>query len=147
MVESLTSWKPDLVELGFPTFLAPLLLILSKENGPKWGTWPTTAPFCPIFVAMLFFITMQTIHIKRHNSGQLVVRQDRFEVKSGVHAADNQACVPQLAPFKLRCYQQLHLGAKLRNCQLGHPCSGNKFQKYPFFRPLLATSGRLFGAQ
>jgi hypothetical protein len=58
MVESLTSWKPDLVELGFPTFLAPLLLILSKENGPKWGTWPTTAPFCPIFVAMLFFITM-----------------------------------------------------------------------------------------
>ena len=20
---------------------------------PKWGTWPTTAPFCPIFVAMI----------------------------------------------------------------------------------------------
>jgi len=25
----------------------------SKGNGPKWGTWPTTAPFRPIFVAMI----------------------------------------------------------------------------------------------
>jgi hypothetical protein len=29
-----------------------------KGNGPKWGTWPTTAPFRPMFVAMLFFIKM-----------------------------------------------------------------------------------------
>jgi len=28
-----------------------------------WGIWPTTAPFRPIFVAMIFFIVMQTIHI------------------------------------------------------------------------------------
>jgi len=41
--------KPDLVELGFPPFLATLLPFF-KGNGPKWGTWPTTAPFCPISV-------------------------------------------------------------------------------------------------
>jgi hypothetical protein len=46
------------VELSFSPFLAPLLPIFSKENGPKWGNWPTTAPFRPIFVAMLFFIKM-----------------------------------------------------------------------------------------
>ena len=28
-------WKTDLVELGIPPFLAPLLLILFKGNGPK----------------------------------------------------------------------------------------------------------------
>ena len=54
----LTCWKPDLVDFGFPPFLAPLLLIFSKGNGPKWDTWPTTAPFRPIFVAMIFFIEM-----------------------------------------------------------------------------------------
>jgi hypothetical protein len=29
-----------------------------KGNGPKWGTWPITAPFCPISVAMIFFTKM-----------------------------------------------------------------------------------------
>jgi hypothetical protein len=29
--------KTGFVELGFPPFLAPLLLILSKGNRPKWG--------------------------------------------------------------------------------------------------------------
>ena len=48
----------DLVELGDPPLLAPVLLIFFKGNGPKWGTWPTTAPFCPIFVAMIFFAIM-----------------------------------------------------------------------------------------
>ena len=47
-------WKVYLVKVGFP-FLAPLLLIFSKGNGLKWGAWPSTAPFCPIFVAMIFF--------------------------------------------------------------------------------------------
>jgi hypothetical protein len=31
---------------------------ISKGNGPKWNTWPTTAPFGPISVAMIFFIKM-----------------------------------------------------------------------------------------
>ena len=77
-------WKLDLVELGFPPFLVPLLLIFSRGNGPKWGTWPTTAPFCPIFVAMIFFIIY-----KSRKSGQLVVRYDRLVLKSGVHATGN----------------------------------------------------------
>jgi hypothetical protein len=47
--ESFGMLKPDLVELGFPPFLATLLPFF-KGNGPKWGTWPTTAPFCPISV-------------------------------------------------------------------------------------------------
>ena len=34
------------------------LLIFFKGNGPKWGIWPSTAPFCPIFVAMVFFNEM-----------------------------------------------------------------------------------------
>jgi hypothetical protein len=53
------------VELGFPPFLAPLLLNLSKRN------WPTTAPFCPFFVAMAFFIEMYTIHIKMTQIGSV----------------------------------------------------------------------------
>jgi hypothetical protein len=40
----------------YSAFLAPLLLIFSKGNGPKWGTWPTIAPFRPTFSAMIFFI-------------------------------------------------------------------------------------------
>ena len=27
-----------------------------KGNGPNWGTWPITAPFRPIFVAMIFLL-------------------------------------------------------------------------------------------
>jgi hypothetical protein len=66
------------------------------------------------FVAIINFIRL--FILKWHKSGQLV-RYDRLVVKSGVHAAGNQACAPELAPFKLRCYQQgLHLGAKLRSC-------------------------------
>ena len=40
----------------YSTLFGTPLLIFSKGNGPKWGTWPTTAPFRPIFVAMRFFI-------------------------------------------------------------------------------------------
>jgi hypothetical protein len=29
-----------------------------KGNGQKWGTWPFTALFRPIFVAIIFFINM-----------------------------------------------------------------------------------------
>jgi hypothetical protein len=35
-------------------FGTPFALI--NGNGPKWGIWPSTAPFCPIFVAMTFSI-------------------------------------------------------------------------------------------
>ena len=37
-------------------FGTPFALI--NGNGPKWGIWPSTAPFCPIFVAMVLFIKM-----------------------------------------------------------------------------------------
>jgi hypothetical protein len=54
------SWglKSIFGEGWFSTFLAPLLLIFSEGNGPKWSIWPSTAPFCPIFVAVIFFIEM-----------------------------------------------------------------------------------------
>ena len=51
--ESFEMLKTGLVELGFPPFLAPVLLIFSEGNGLKWGTWPTAAPFRPIFIAMI----------------------------------------------------------------------------------------------
>jgi hypothetical protein len=54
--ESFDMLKTGFGGTWFSTLLAPLLLIFCKGNGPKWGTWPTTAPFCPIFVAMIFFI-------------------------------------------------------------------------------------------
>ena len=76
----LTCWKPDLVKLGIPPFLAPLLLIFSK-GGPKWGTWPTTARVRPIFVAVIL-LKFRPYILKWHKSGQLVV-------KSGVHATGN----------------------------------------------------------
>ena len=40
------------------TWFSTLLLFFSKDNGPKWGIWPSIALFCPIFVAMIFFIEM-----------------------------------------------------------------------------------------
>jgi len=42
--------------LVFHPFWHPLCCFF--RNRPKQGTWPTTAPFCPIFVAMMFFIEM-----------------------------------------------------------------------------------------
>jgi hypothetical protein len=58
LYDTKSSWvqKNTFGESRISTFLAPLLLIFSKENGPKWGIWPSAAPFCPIFVAMVFFI-------------------------------------------------------------------------------------------
>jgi hypothetical protein len=50
--------KPDLVELGFPPFLAPPSLFFREMAGQNWGTWPSTAPFCPNFVAIILFIEM-----------------------------------------------------------------------------------------
>ena len=44
------TWSSTLLGTPFADFW--------KGNGPKWGTWPTTAPFRPMFVAMLFFIKM-----------------------------------------------------------------------------------------
>jgi hypothetical protein len=56
LYDTKSSWGlTSIFEGWFPTFQAPLLLIFSKGNGPKWGIWPCTAPFCPIFVAMIFF--------------------------------------------------------------------------------------------
>jgi hypothetical protein len=40
------------------TLFGTLFAGFYKGNGPKRGTWPTTAPFHPIFVAMIFFIKM-----------------------------------------------------------------------------------------
>ena len=60
-----TCWKPDFVEFGFPPFLAPLSLIFLKGNGPKWGTWPTTALFRPIFVAIILFFDMNRLHLNK----------------------------------------------------------------------------------
>ena len=54
--------KTGIGGLGFPHLLVLLLLNFSKGNGPKWGTWPTNALFCPIFTAMIFFVRNQTIH-------------------------------------------------------------------------------------
>jgi hypothetical protein len=42
------TWYSTLFGSPFADFL--------KGNGLEWGTWPTTAPLCPIFVAMVFFI-------------------------------------------------------------------------------------------
>jgi len=43
-------WKLDLVELGFPPFLVPLLLIFSRGNGPKWGTCQLLLRFAPFLL-------------------------------------------------------------------------------------------------
>ena len=45
----------------FSTLLGTPYADFLKGNGPKWGTWPITAPFCPIFVAMIFFIKCRLI--------------------------------------------------------------------------------------
>jgi len=34
-----------------------------KENGPKWGIWPTTGSFHSIFVAMIFIHQKNTIYL------------------------------------------------------------------------------------
>ena len=65
-----------MLETGFggtwySTLFGTLFADFFKGNGPKWGTWPTTAPFCPIFVAMFFFIEMQTIHLKMTQIGSV----------------------------------------------------------------------------
>jgi hypothetical protein len=47
LYDTKSSWglKSIIGEGLFSTFLAPFLLILFKGNGPKWGIWPSTAPF------------------------------------------------------------------------------------------------------
>ena len=40
------------------TLFGTLFAGFYKGNGPKRGTWPTTAPFHPIFVATIIFIKM-----------------------------------------------------------------------------------------
>ena len=59
------SWglKSIFGEGWFSIFLASLLLIFSNGNGPKWGIWPSTAPFCFIFVAVILYFIMLKIHI------------------------------------------------------------------------------------
>jgi hypothetical protein len=66
LYDTKSSWilKSKYGEVWFPTFLAPLSLIFSKGNRPKWSIWPTTGSFCLIFIAIIFFIEMLTIHIK-----------------------------------------------------------------------------------
>jgi hypothetical protein len=48
------AFKIGFGEVWFFTFLAPLLLIFSKGNGPEWGICPNTGPFYSIFVSMIF---------------------------------------------------------------------------------------------
>ena len=137
----------------FSTLFGTPFAVFWKGNGPKWGIWPSTAPFCPIFVAVVFLIELQTVHIKmaqitfltlhiiyniyilkvqtekfdthrltsdthslKTDTGQWVVKYERIVVENRVHAAGNQTCAPELALFKLRCYQPL--GAKLSKCKL-----------------------------
>ena len=57
------TWYSTLFGSPFADFL--------KGNGLEWGTWPTTAPLCPIFVAMVFFIKMWTTHIEMTQIGSV----------------------------------------------------------------------------
>jgi hypothetical protein len=50
--------KTGFGRIWFSTLFGTPCADILKGNGPKWGTWPTTAPSCPIFVAMIFFIKM-----------------------------------------------------------------------------------------
>ena len=67
--ESIGVLKTRIGESWFSTFLAPLLLIFFKGNGPKWGISPTTAPFHSIFFAMIFFYYKYTFWIKKCEIG------------------------------------------------------------------------------
>ena len=54
-------------------------------------------------------------------------------LKGRVHAAANQTWGPQLAPFKLRCFEQLQIKCnKLERCQLGGPYPRIIFKTPPF---------------
>ena len=66
-----SSWvlKSRSGEGWFSTFLAPLLLIFSKGNGPKWSIWPTTGSLCPIFVANIYIKNLDDSY--KNNTNQV----------------------------------------------------------------------------
>jgi len=66
LYDTKSSWdlKSRFGEGWFSTFLAPLLLIFSKWNGPKWRIWPTTGSFLSVFVAMIFIYQKNAIYLK-----------------------------------------------------------------------------------
>jgi len=137
----LTCWKLDWVELGFPPFLAPFMLIFTKGIGPKWGTWPTTAPFCPIFVAMVLFIKNVDYSYKN----------DKNRVSWWWDMTDWWWKVGFTPPAIRHVCPSWHLSSSgviyiwvlsLEVSSWGTHTLGT-FQKYPLFRPPFATSAFL----
>ena len=63
--DRLTCWKPDLVELGIPPFLAPLMLKFSREMGQN-ATW-YLANYCSV----LPHICCNDIHVKMTQIGSV----------------------------------------------------------------------------
>ena len=85
----LTCWKLDLVELGFPPFLAPLLLIFLREMGQNGVSDQLLGRFTPSLLHLCLFM-LRTPSIKKWcRLGQWVVRYGGLVAKNRVHAAGN----------------------------------------------------------
>jgi len=125
----------------FSTFLVPLLLIVSKGNGPKWSIWPTTGPFHSIFVAIIFARQNNTNDTKVTQFG--VYDGEIWRIcggKWGSRRGQLGICPP------IGCFQaQLlpELGAIFLKTASWGAHTQSTFQKYPFLGPQLTTFGDL----
>jgi hypothetical protein len=84
----LTCWKPDLMELGFPPFLVPLLLILFRKMGQNGVPGKLLLCFAPFLLHDILYKN-ETIYIKMKQIGSVGGEIWQLVVKSGVHAAGN----------------------------------------------------------
>ena len=117
------------------TFLAPLLLISSRGNGPKCSIWPTTGPFYSIFVAMILIYQKNIIDTKMAQFGVLDGEIWRIcGEKWGSRRGKSDVC-PKAGSFQAQVFSAsgLHLGTELRNCQFWGPHSIH-ILKVPLFR-------------
>ena len=121
------------MKVGFHLFGTPFVDFFKG----KWAKmeyltnyWVVLPHFCCNDIIYWKFIQ------KWHKSGQWVMRYERMVVGNRVYAAGKQTFLPQLATFKLKCYQQLPLGTELDCCQLGRPYSIH-ISKVPLFQAFI----------
>ena len=124
-------------------------IIWDAENGIWWNLvfHPFGHPFCWMemgqngvpgqlllrfapFLLQWYSLSKCRLFIWQWNKlGQLVVRYDRLVVKSGLHAAGNQACAPKLGNIKQKCSGTFW--CIVWNCPISGPIRGKHLKNMP----------------